>query len=105
MKATNTEMFKGVSLTIGSGRARGGGGGEERVLESSQERLLDRLNESIREWFRDSRTDLLMATRLVDFNTWPREKEAAACVFRIRSSSANRRVRSIQTSRPVGVNL
>lgn len=98
MKATNSGVFKGVSLT--SGRARGEG--EDRVLISGQERLLDRLIESIRDRFKDGSTDVLMATKLVNFNNWPQSREGEAGVFRIRSSSANRTVKSIQTSLAVG---
>ncbi|KAJ8272966.1 hypothetical protein GJAV_G00095620 [Gymnothorax javanicus] len=57
-KATQDEVFKGVSLTSGRAMPRGQEG-EDRVLISCQEQLLDRLIESIRDRFKDRSSDVL----------------------------------------------
>ena len=99
MKATQDEVFKGVALTSGRGRPRGQEG-EDRVLISCKEQLLDRLLESIRDRFKDGNSDILVATKLVNFRNWPQSTEGEAGGF-IRSSSVERTTKSIKTSLPV----
>lgn len=73
MKATSSSMFKGIPLIEGEG--------ENRLLISSREMVIDRLLESIGDRFRDLSTGVLMATKLTNFNNWPESREDVAGLF------------------------
>ncbi len=73
MKATSSIMFNGISLIEGEG--------ENRLLISSREMVIDRLLESIGDRFRDLSTGVLMATKLTNFNNWPESREDVAGLF------------------------
>lgn len=55
MKASSGSMFKGSLLIDAEG--------QKRVLISSEESLLDRLVESIGDWFKDVSTGVLIASK------------------------------------------
>lgn len=63
--------YEGISLTRG----------DSKTLVTSQDKMLDRLVESMTDRFQDASVGILCATKLVSFTNWPESGDAAAGWF------------------------
>ena len=67
MKAAMANRYEGISL------ARG----DSKTLVTSQDKMLDRLVDSMTDRFQDASVGVLCATKLVSFTNWPESGHAA----------------------------
>jgi len=76
-KATSGPLFKGVELVSKEARS------DNRAVKSSEETLLTKLRESMRDRFGDISAGVLSATKLASFKNWPAPENAAAGLFSV----------------------
>lgn len=71
MKATMANIYEGISMTRG----------DSKTLVTFQDKMIDRLVESITNRFQDASIGVMSATKLVSFTNWPEAGDEVAGWF------------------------
>lgn len=71
MKATMANRYDGISLTRD----------DSKTLIISQDKMFERLVESMTDRFQDTSVEVLCSTKLVSFTNWPESGDAVAGYF------------------------
>lgn len=74
MKATMATSYEGIPLTRSDSKW-------SKTIVTSQDKMLDKLHESLTDRFQDVSEGLLCATKVVSFTNWPESADVAAGWF------------------------